>query len=44
MNTEEWDKLSDRQKAAIMKDLEQAEAGLGIPAFEVIKNIRENMD
>ena len=37
---EEWDTLSDSQKDAINEGLEQAEAGLGEPAEEVIKRLR----
>ncbi|MBV8390943.1 MAG: hypothetical protein JO080_14155 [Mucilaginibacter sp.] len=41
MDTEEWDTLSEYQKAAILEGLAQTEAGLGTPASEVIRKSRE---
>lgn len=38
--TEEWDLLPEYQKKRILEGLAEAEAGLGTPAEEVIKNIR----
>ena len=38
---EEWDTLTDYQREQINIGLAQAEAGLGTPAKDVIKNIRE---
>jgi hypothetical protein len=37
---EEWDTLTDSQKEAINEGLAQAEAGLGEPAEEFIKRLR----
>jgi len=39
--TEEWESLSAPQKKKIMQGLEEANAGLGTPAKEVIKKARE---
>jgi len=38
---EGWDTLTEFQKDKISKSIEQADAGLGTPAKEVIKNVRE---
>jgi hypothetical protein len=38
---EEWDLLPEYQKKQIMKGLSEADAGLGIPAKEVIQKARE---
>ena len=40
-DVEEWDSLSKFQQDQINIGLEQAEAGLGSPATEVIRSIRE---
>ena len=37
----DWDTLSENQKAHILKGLEEAEAGLGTPAKDVIQRVRE---
>lgn len=37
---EEWDTLTDSQKDAINEGIAQAEAGLGEPAAEVTKRLR----
>ena len=37
---EEWDLLPEYQKERILESLAQAEAGLGTPVAEVVKNIR----
>ncbi len=39
-SVEEWDILTDRQKAAIEEGLAEAEAGLDEPASELTKRIR----
>ena len=39
-SVEEWDTLTDRQKAAIEVGLAEAEAGLDEPSSELIKRIR----
>ena len=38
---EEWDTLTEAQKNKITQGLEQADAGLGTPAKDVIKRARE---
>jgi len=38
---EEWDTLTEAQRASINEGLAQAEAGLGTPASEVIRKIRK---
>jgi len=38
---EKWDALTETQKNKIMQGLDQADAGLGTPAKEVIKRARE---
>ncbi|MDB5154509.1 MAG: hypothetical protein JWR54_3260 [Mucilaginibacter sp.] len=38
---EKWDSLTEAQKKKIMQGLDQADAGLGTPAKEVIKRARE---
>jgi predicted transcriptional regulator len=38
---EKWDALTEAQKNKIMQGLDQADAGLGTPAKEVIKRARE---
>ncbi|MFI5138905.1 MAG: hypothetical protein ACHQIM_13865 [Sphingobacteriales bacterium] len=38
---EEWDLLPEYQKQQILKGLEEADAGLGTPAKEVIQKARE---
>jgi len=38
---EDWDTLSESEKKRINQSLEQADAGLGTPAKEVVKKIRE---
>jgi len=38
---EEWDLLPDAHKQQILKGLEEADAGLGIPAKEVSNRLRE---
>ena len=38
---EEWDTLTEPQKKKIMAGLEEANAGLGTPAKDVIKKARE---
>jgi hypothetical protein len=38
---EEWDLLTEYQKAHILKGLAEADAGLGTPAKEVIERVRE---
>jgi hypothetical protein len=38
---EEWDMLPEYQKQQILKGLEEADAGLGIPAKEVIQKARQ---
>jgi len=40
-DVEEWDKLPEYLQNQITESIEQAEAGLGIPAREVIKNVKE---
>jgi hypothetical protein len=40
-STEEWDLLPEYQKKQIMISLEQADAGLGTPAKEIIQRSRE---
>ncbi|HTK21493.1 MAG TPA: hypothetical protein VL442_18365 [Mucilaginibacter sp.] len=39
--TEEWDSLSDAQQKKIIQGLEEANAGLGTPAKDIIKKTRE---
>lgn len=39
--TEEWESLSGSQRKKIMQGLEEASAGLGTPAKEIIKKARE---
>lgn len=38
---EDWELLSESQKKKINQSLEQADAGLGTPAKEAIKKVRE---
>jgi hypothetical protein len=40
-SVEDWELLSEAQKEKIMKGLQQAKAGLGTPAKDVIKNAGE---
>jgi hypothetical protein len=40
-STEEWDLLPESHKRQITKGLKEANAGLGIPAKEVSKRLRE---
>ena len=40
-STEEWDLLPEFHKRQIMKGLEEANAGFGIPAKEIIERSRE---
>jgi len=40
-SVEDWEFLSEAQKGKIMQGLEQAEAGLGTRAKDVIKSARE---
>ena len=40
-STEEWDLLPEYQKQYILKGLEEADAGLGTPAKEVIQRSRD---
>jgi hypothetical protein len=40
-STGDWDLLPEYQKQRILKGLEEADAGLGVPAKEVIQMSRE---